>query len=66
MRSRSRNAEGSSVAGHAGSASSNTFVTLPGDVDPNSVDASLSGGVLTVRVGKAYRTEPRRIEVRGS
>ncbi|WP_207232386.1 Hsp20 family protein [Micromonospora kangleipakensis] len=41
-------------------------VTLPGDVDPNSVDAGLSGGVLTVCVGKAHRTEPRRIEVRGS
>jgi HSP20 family protein len=41
-------------------------VTLPGDVDPNSVDASLSGGVLTVRVGKAHKTQPRRIEVRDS
>ncbi|MEU5943872.1 Hsp20 family protein [Micromonospora sp. NPDC047548] len=41
-------------------------LTLPGDVDSNSVAASPSGGVLTVRVGKANRTEPRRIEVRGS
>jgi HSP20 family protein len=41
-------------------------VTLPGDVDPNSVDANLSAGVLTVRVGKAYRSQPRRIEVRAS
>lgn len=42
------------------------LVTLPGDVDPNSVDASLSDGVLTVRVGKAHKTQPRRIEVKGS
>jgi hypothetical protein len=28
-------------------------VTLPSDVDPNKVDANLSGGVLTVRAGKA-------------
>jgi HSP20 family protein len=42
------------------------MVTLPGDVDSNSVDASLSGGVLTVRVGKAHKTQPRRIEVKGS
>jgi HSP20 family protein len=41
-------------------------VTLPGDVDPNSVDANLSAGVLTVRVAKAYRSQPRRIEVRAS
>lgn len=42
------------------------MVTLPGDVDPNSVDANLSGGVLTVRVGKAHKTQPQRIEVKGS
>src|SRR5262245_24780221 len=40
-------------------------VALPGDVDPEMVDASLSGGVLTVRVGKASKTQPRRIEVKG-
>lgn len=42
------------------------MVTLPGDVDPNSVDATLADGVLSVRVGKAHKTQPRRIEVRGS
>jgi HSP20 family protein len=41
-------------------------VALPGDVDPNKVDANLSGGVLTVRVGKARASQPRRIEVKGS
>lgn len=40
-------------------------VTLPGDVDPEKVEADLSGGVLTVRLGKARSSRPRRIEVRG-
>ncbi|MDZ5443428.1 DUF2267 domain-containing protein [Micromonospora sp. 4G57] len=35
--------------------------TLPWDVDSNSVDAGLSGGLLAVRVGKVHRTEPRRM-----
>jgi HSP20 family protein len=38
-------------------------VALPGDVDPEKVDANLSGGVLSVRVGKARSSQPRRIEV---
>lgn len=41
-------------------------VTLPGDVDPGKVDANLTGGVLSVRVGKARSSQPRRIEVRES
>jgi HSP20 family protein len=41
-------------------------VTLPGDVDPNSVDATLADGILSVCVGKAHKTQPRRIEVRES
>jgi HSP20 family protein len=40
-------------------------VILPGDVDPEQVDASLEDGVLSVRLGKAQR-QPRRIEVRGA
>jgi HSP20 family protein len=42
------------------------LVTLPGEVDPNKVDANLSDGVLTVRVGKAPSSQARRIEVKGS
>jgi HSP20 family protein len=38
-------------------------VTLPGDVDPDSVDAQLDDGVLTVRIPKPEQTRPRRIEV---
>ena len=38
-------------------------VTLPGDVDPDNVTASLSEGVLTVRVPKAQQAKPRRIAI---
>jgi HSP20 family protein len=37
--------------------------TLPGDVDPGKVTASLADGVLTVRVPKAETAKPRRIEI---
>lgn len=39
-------------------------VALPGEVDPDRVEASLSDGVLTVRVGKAGGSKPRRIEIK--
>jgi HSP20 family protein len=38
-------------------------ITLPGDVDPDRVEASLHDGVLTVRLGKAAASQPRQIEV---
>ena len=38
-------------------------VTLPGDADRDRVDADLHGGVLTVRIPKPERAEPRRIEI---
>jgi HSP20 family protein len=38
-------------------------VTLPGQVDAESIDASLDDGVLTVRVPKAEQSQPRRIEI---
>jgi HSP20 family protein len=41
-------------------------VSLPGDIDPNRVEASLRDGVLTVRVGKAAASQPRQIEVKPS
>jgi HSP20 family protein len=40
-------------------------VALPGDVDPERVDATLSDGVLVVRIGKSAAAQPRRIEVKG-
>jgi HSP20 family protein len=40
-------------------------VALPGDVDPQRVDASLDDGVLVVEIPKPERTKPRKIEVGG-
>ncbi|SNQ49667.1 Molecular chaperone (Small heat shock protein) [Frankia canadensis] len=38
-------------------------VTLPGDVDPDRVEATLTDGVLTVTLPKAHRSQPRHIEI---
>lgn len=38
-------------------------VALPGDVDPDRVDASIEDGVLTVQIPKPERAKPRKIEV---
>jgi HSP20 family protein len=38
-------------------------VTLPGEIDPEGVDASVSDGVLTIRIPKSDRTRSRRVEV---
>lgn len=41
-------------------------VALPGQVDPDQVDAELNNGVLTVRLGKSAKSQPRQISVRES
>src|SRR5262245_32002021 len=41
-------------------------VALPGEVDPNTVDAKLKDGVLSLRIGKSMVSQPRRIEVKGA
>jgi HSP20 family protein len=41
------------------------LVDLPGDIDPDQVDATYDSGVLTIKVGKARETQPRRIEIHG-
>jgi HSP20 family protein len=41
-------------------------LALPGDIDPEQVDASLHDGVLSVRLGKSAASQPRQIEVRES
>lgn len=42
------------------------MVALSGEIDPDKVDATLHDGVLTVRVGKAAASQPRRIEIKSS
>jgi HSP20 family protein len=37
--------------------------TLPGELDPDGIEAGLDGGVLTVRVPKAERAKPRKIKI---
>jgi HSP20 family protein len=39
-------------------------VTLPGEVDPDGVDASLEDGMLTLRIPKPEQARPRRVEVK--
>jgi HSP20 family protein len=39
---------------------------LPGDINPDGVNAQLSDGILTVRVPKSEAAKPHRIEVTGS
>jgi HSP20 family protein len=40
-------------------------VALPGDVDPQAVEANVDHGVLTVRIPKPERAKPRQVEVSG-
>jgi HSP20 family protein len=39
-------------------------IGLPGEVDPENVEAGLHDGVLSVRLGKAARARPRHIEIK--
>jgi HSP20 family protein len=38
-------------------------VTLPGPIDPDSIDASLVDGILRVTVSKPEQARPRRVEI---
>ncbi len=40
-------------------------VRLPGDVDEDGIEATLEGGVLTVRIPKSAQAQRRRIEIKG-
>ena len=40
--------------------------TLPADIDPQGVSASLSDGVLTVRAPKSEAARPRHVEISGN
>jgi HSP20 family protein len=39
-------------------------VTLASPIDPDSIEAKLDGGVLTLRVPKPQNLRPRRVEIR--
>ena len=39
-------------------------VDLPGDIDPNRVEATYDSGVLTITIGKTRDAQPRRIAIR--
>jgi HSP20 family protein len=39
-------------------------ITLPGDIDPEGVSASLANGILKVSVPKAEKAKPRQITIR--
>jgi HSP20 family protein len=38
-------------------------VTLPGQVDPENVEASIDEGILTIRIPKPEQSRPHRVEV---
>jgi HSP20 family protein len=42
------------------------MVMLPGEVDPEQIEATMRDGVLLVRLAKSQGGQPRRIEVKGS
>jgi HSP20 family protein len=39
-------------------------ITLPGDADPDQIEAKLHDGILTVRIAKPEQERPRRIDVK--
>ena len=39
-------------------------ITLPGDADPDQIQAKLHDGILTVRIAKPEQERPRRIDVK--
>lgn len=47
-----------------GTSKFNRTVTLPGEIDPAKVEASLTNGVLTIRLPKAENAKPKKVDVR--
>jgi len=39
-------------------------VTLPGPIDPETVQAEYTDGVLSVRMAKAEETKPKKVEIK--
>lgn len=60
-------AEGSGVKYHRKERESGKFsriISLPGDIEPDKVEASLNNGVLKVVVPKAEALKPRQIQIK--
>jgi HSP20 family molecular chaperone IbpA len=57
--------EGRRGSGDSASVYARTF-RVSEQLDPNGISAELASGVLTLRLGKAAHTKPRKIEVRAS
>jgi HSP20 family protein len=60
-------AEGDGVKYHRREREGGTFsrmLTLPSDIDADTVDADLVNGVLTVKIAKAEAAKPKQISVR--
>lgn len=58
--------EGNGVRYHRREREGGSFsrvITLPGDIDPEKVDAGLSNGVLTIKIAKAEAAKPKQISV---
>jgi HSP20 family protein len=58
--------EGKEVRYHRREREAGTFsrvIGLPGEIDPEKVNASLKNGILTVVVSKAEAVKPRQITV---
>jgi HSP20 family protein len=41
-------------------------VSVPSDVDGDKIDANLEDGILTVRIPKPERVQPRKVEVKSA
>lgn len=39
-------------------------VAVPGEIDPEKIEATLTDGVLAVQLGKAARSRPRHVEIK--
>jgi HSP20 family molecular chaperone IbpA len=57
--------EGRRGSGDSASVYARTF-RVSEQLDPNGISAELASGVLTLHLGKAAHTKPRKIEVRAS
>lgn len=59
--------EGNGVRYHRREREGGTFsrvIALPGDIDTEKVDAKVANGILTIKIAKAEKAQPKQITVR--